>query len=167
MLTPAGVSVCLRYLTDVPAANLFTLSPSSSNPLTVALAALDTYRVTIDRYGYYRMFLKSNILFWRTIGPELWTRLCLIVDSRKNVVQVFSGSKMSIRKMLPLQVSNEQHIWKHVGHPCCCSLTNTDYCAVVLKITPSLSCVSVSNIVHLLFMCVCVCVFSLSGQVSP
>lgn len=135
--------MCLRYLADYPSMSFFTLSPSGRNPVTVGLNGLDTYSVA-GRYSYYGTILKSNILFWRSVGPEVWSRLCLILDGRKNVVQVFSGSKMSIRKMLPFQVSKG-----------CCSLMNTDNCAVGLKITTSLRCVSVTNIVHLLFVCVC------------
>lgn len=113
-LTHAGVSVCLRYLTDNQQASIFTLSPSSGTPLRLAVNGMNKYGLTFDRYSYYRLFLEPNIWFWPNIGPDIWNRVCLTVDTVKNVAQVFSGSSISIRKMLPLQVRTEYHIQKRV-----------------------------------------------------
>uniref|UniRef100_UPI0037E7184F uncharacterized protein n=1 Tax=Semicossyphus pulcher TaxID=241346 RepID=UPI0037E7184F len=95
-----GVSVCLRYLTAYQSNinTLFTLSPST-NPLTLGVNFPNSY--VLPQYGYNYMVLKPYIKFWSNIEPEIWTRVCLTVDTRWNVVQLFSGSNMSIRKILP------------------------------------------------------------------
>lgn len=100
--------MCLRYLTDFIQTNtpkIFTLSPSSSRPLTVS-AARNLYTMTFDRYGYYRLSFTPSIPFWSTV-QDTWTRLCLTVDTKKNVAQVFGGSGISIRKRLPFPVRSE------------------------------------------------------------
>lgn len=103
-LTPAGVSVCLRYLTDGRYSTIFKLSPSNT-PLTLTVTYPDQY--TLSFGGYYSLSLQPNIRFWSHIDPDIWTRVCLTVDTRKNVAQVFSGSSISIRKMLPVKVRAE------------------------------------------------------------
>ncbi|XP_071349652.1 uncharacterized protein [Trachinotus anak] len=98
-----GLSVCLRYLTDYTDNNsptLFTLSPRSSSSLTLRTLANGLYKLSFDRYGYYNMYLKSSIKVLPEVAPDMWTGVCLTVDSMKNVAQVFEGSNMSIRKML-------------------------------------------------------------------
>nr|XP_046240881.1 uncharacterized serine-rich protein C215.13-like [Scatophagus argus] len=99
-----GVSVCLRFLTDYQQSSsptIFTLSPSSRNPLKMAVSVSGVYVLSFDRYEYNRLYLQPNKLFWTHIEPEIWTTVCLTVDSMKNVAQVFSGPRISIRKMLP------------------------------------------------------------------
>ncbi|XP_062271694.1 uncharacterized protein LOC133977527 [Scomber scombrus] len=111
--TTTGVSVCVRYLTDFEQAQyptLFTLSPASRTALRLAVRPTGWYTLSWDRFSYYRLNLKSDNRFWSNIGPELWTRVCLTVDTIKNVAQVFSGSTMSIRKMLPIK-----YVWS--GEP--------------------------------------------------
>lgn len=91
-----GVSVCLRYITDSPSATL-TLSPSHS-PLRLTLS--DTaFQLYTNPYGYYQSFI-PNIKFFPNLYEEIWTRVCITMDSMKPVAQVFRGSNMSIKKML-------------------------------------------------------------------
>ncbi|XP_039649877.1 uncharacterized protein LOC120555264 [Perca fluviatilis] len=107
-----GVSVCLRYLTDYLAdiPKIFTLSPSSRSPLQMGVSSTALYRLSFDRYGYNNQYLQPYKRFWSNIGPDFWTRVCLTVDTVKNVAQVFSGSNMSIRKLLPTK-----YVWS--GEP--------------------------------------------------
>ncbi|XP_042366594.1 uncharacterized protein LOC121960789 isoform X2 [Plectropomus leopardus] len=95
-----SVSVCLRYLVDYTY-SLFTLSPASRNALQVGLSG-GGYQLN-TKYSYQNLYLRPNIKIWSNIGPDFWTRVCFIVDSVNNVAQVFNGSNMSIRKMLPFQ----------------------------------------------------------------
>ncbi|XP_074493869.1 uncharacterized protein LOC141769077 isoform X1 [Sebastes fasciatus] len=94
-----GVSVCLRYLAD-SVYSLFTLSPSSRNPLNLAVSNVGAYTLNV---GGYSQYMKPNVRFWSNVGPDIWTRVCLTMDSVKNVAQVFSGSNISVRKMLPIR----------------------------------------------------------------
>lgn len=97
-----GVSVCLRYLSDY-SNSLFTLSPSSRNPLNLVVSNVGSYTLNLDRYRQYSLYMNPNVRFWSNVGPDIWTRVCLTMDSVKNVAQVFSGSNISIRKMLPIR----------------------------------------------------------------
>ncbi|XP_067442470.1 adhesive plaque matrix protein-like [Thunnus thynnus] len=98
-----GVSVCLRYLIDFETSSrIFTLSPASRNPMFLGVRGSDTYSLYMPSSGYYYWYFKPNIKFQSLIEPEIWTRVCLTVDTN-SVVQVFSGSNMSIRKILPFQ----------------------------------------------------------------
>ncbi|XP_040890563.1 uncharacterized protein LOC121179677 [Toxotes jaculatrix] len=97
-----GVSVCLRYLSDnLDSSNptIFTLSPSSSKPLS--LRVINNFYQLFDRYYYQYLNLQPSVKLWSGVAPDMWTRLCLTIDSLKNVVQLFSGSNMSVRKILP------------------------------------------------------------------
>ncbi|XP_065811296.1 uncharacterized protein [Labrus bergylta] len=98
-----GVSVCLRYLSayQVNIPSLFTVSPST-RPLTLGVNFPNVY-VLPFQYYYSNTYLKPYINFWSNISPEIWTRVCLTVDSVRNVAQVFSGSNMSIRRVLTYQ----------------------------------------------------------------
>ncbi|XP_026204235.1 A-agglutinin anchorage subunit-like [Anabas testudineus] len=94
-----GVSVCLRYITDFAQTSqplIFTLSPSTS-PLKLAVMGGTAYLMS---WSYNTLYLAPNIGLWSNIGPEIWTRVCLTLDTSTNVAQVFSGSNMSIRKIL-------------------------------------------------------------------
>ncbi|XP_026204238.1 uncharacterized protein LOC113154325 [Anabas testudineus] len=94
----AGVSVCLRYITDLQetkSTSIFTLSPSSS-PLQLGVGG--SYWLYTDSYD--PVYLKPSIRIAPHIQPDIWTTVCLVVESRRNVAQVFSGSNMSIRKIL-------------------------------------------------------------------
>lgn len=106
---PAGVSVCLRYITDYQETSfpsIFTLSPSSTS-LQLAVSDGKTYRLSSDTYTFRELYLEPNIRIGSYIDPDIWTRVCLIVDTRRNVAQVFSGPNMSIRKILSNPVRTE------------------------------------------------------------
>ncbi|KAL6112381.1 uncharacterized protein ACO6RY_09151 [Pungitius sinensis] len=104
-----GVSVCLRYLAD-SVSLLFTLSPSRS-PLTFS-GSDSVYGLSFPRYSYNPLYLRPKIPFWANPAPDIWTRVCFTVDSGLQVAQVFSGSNLSIRKMLP---AGENYVWS--GEP--------------------------------------------------
>ncbi|XP_030277429.1 uncharacterized protein LOC115584140 [Sparus aurata] len=107
-----GVSVCLRYLTDfvqISNPRFFKLSPSST-PLQVNIDRLGGCTLNFDPFSYNTMYLTPSIRFWSNIGPDIWSRVCLTLDSMKNVAQVFSGSNISIRKVIP-----NQYVWS--GEP--------------------------------------------------
>ncbi|XP_041804084.1 uncharacterized protein LOC121614328 [Chelmon rostratus] len=108
-----GVSVCLRFLTDYQQTTkptIFKLSPSSGAPLTLGTSYGTQFFLSFDGYSYSYLNLQPNLRFWSNVGQDIWTRVCLTVDSRKKVAQVFSGSSISIRKMLPVQ-----YVWQ--GEP--------------------------------------------------
>ncbi|XP_035857806.1 A-agglutinin anchorage subunit-like [Sander lucioperca] len=107
-----GVSVCLRYLPDYLAdiPTIFTLSPSGRSPLQMGVSSSGLYGLSFDRYGYNYLYLKPYKRFSQNIVTEIWTRVCLTVDTMKNVAQLFSDSSMSIRKMLPTK-----YVWS--GEP--------------------------------------------------
>ncbi|XP_053302525.1 uncharacterized protein LOC128461568 [Pleuronectes platessa] len=102
-----GLSVCLRYLTDYSTTGnppLLKLFPSGSNPVTLGLASYNSlYSLN---WGYYNtQTFRTNVQFWPGGFPQdIWTRVCVTVDGVKNVGQVFSGSNMSIRKILLYQL---------------------------------------------------------------
>lgn len=154
---PAGLSVCLRYLTEGSA--VFTLDPSGRAPLRLEVSGPDQYRVTFDRYRYYSMDMRPHIRFWSDMRPDFWTGFCLSVDTAKNVAQVFRGPNMSIRKILPVQVRTEKLVWYFVtrgGRER--GLSETALHIPSYSVTYSI--IIVSNVIHLLS------VSSTSGQVS-
>lgn len=107
-----GVSVCLRYVTDFDGGmsgsiSLFTLSPST-NPLRLTLSSAGLYSLAFN--GYNSIYLKPSIQIWPSNGQSIWTSVCVTVDSAKNVAQVFSGSNMSPRKLIP-----SKYVWS--GEP--------------------------------------------------
>ncbi|XP_051270034.1 uncharacterized protein LOC127371327 isoform X5 [Dicentrarchus labrax] len=106
-----GVSVCLRYLTDYSQSSsptIFKLSPSGSNTLMLSSSYSGVYTLS---YGYSNyMYFRPNIMLWSNIQPDIWTRVCVTVDTVKRVAQVFNGSTVSIRKLLPYQ-----YVWS--GEP--------------------------------------------------
>ncbi|TDH10008.1 hypothetical protein EPR50_G00093070, partial [Perca flavescens] len=105
-----SVSVCLRYLPDYRADiyTIFTLSPSSGSPLYMGVSPSGSYRLSF--YGYSNLYFQPYKRFSSNIAMEIWTRVCLTVDTVKNVAQVFSDWSMSIRKMLPTK-----YVWS--GEP--------------------------------------------------
>ncbi|KAE8298175.1 hypothetical protein D5F01_LYC02665 [Larimichthys crocea] len=112
VLPTRGVSVCLRYLTDYvqdSTSVIFTLSPTTT-PLRLMSRSGVSYGLSFNSYSYPNLFLQPNIRLWSNIGMDIWTRLCLTVDTAKNVAQVFSGSNMSVRKILPFS-----YVWS--GQP--------------------------------------------------
>ncbi|XP_010755091.3 uncharacterized protein LOC104940234 [Larimichthys crocea] len=112
VLPTRGVSVCLRYLTDYvqdSTSVIFTLSPTTT-PLRLMSRSGVLYGLSFNSYSYPNLFLQPNIRLCPNIGMDIWTRLCLTVDTAKNVAQVFSGSNMSVRKILPFS-----YVWS--GQP--------------------------------------------------
>lgn len=108
--------MCLRFITDYQdtvSPSLFTLSPQTS-PLQLAASGAETYRLSSGSYAFRELYLKPNIRIRSYIDPDIWTRLCLIVDTRRDVAQVFSGPNMSIRKILSNPVRS--HIYETKFH---------------------------------------------------
>ncbi|XP_030585168.1 C-reactive protein-like [Archocentrus centrarchus] len=103
-----GVSVCLRYMTDQSYFQLFTLSPDRS-PLTVGVNP-NSYQLTFDNYNYNYVNLQPLIVFWPNTDSDFWTSMCITVDTRKGVAQLFSGRNMSVRKVL-----SYEYVWS--GEP--------------------------------------------------
>ncbi|CAI5687287.1 unnamed protein product [Oreochromis niloticus] len=103
-----GVSVCLRYMTDTVQPNfpLFTLSPGIS-PLSLQ-GSFDTFMLSY--YDSFSVNLQPIVHLWPDIKQDIWTSVCLTVDTSKSVVQMFSGGYMSPRKVMPYQ-----YVWS--GEP--------------------------------------------------
>lgn len=99
--------MCLRYAIDATEISfnptIFTLIPSGSGWLQLRVSYTDQYQVFIGNYD--PTFLTTEKVLWPTVEHSLWTRICLTVDSRKNLVQMFNGGKISIQKFLPGSVS--------------------------------------------------------------
>ncbi|KAJ0050229.1 hypothetical protein NL108_014302 [Boleophthalmus pectinirostris] len=92
-----GVTVCLRFLTDLNGLDLFKLSPRS--PLTVSWRNPSTYTLSWNYYS--SVTLRVMISLWSSVRTQPWTSVCVVLDSFKNIVQVFQGGSMSIRKIPP------------------------------------------------------------------
>lgn len=103
-LSTTGFSVCLRYLTDYltnPA--LLKLYLTGFYPMTLGASSGFSYSLAND-YSYSSLSFRPSIRFWHEVfAQDIWTRVCVTVDRVKKVAQVFSGSNMSIRKILPSQ----------------------------------------------------------------
>lgn len=99
--------MCVRYLTDylqTQYPTIFTLSPRSDSSLTLKGDKTGVFQLSWDRFGSNSLWFSPSIRFWPNVGADIWNRVCVTVDTRVNEAQVFSGSNMSIRKMLPAQV---------------------------------------------------------------
>lgn len=93
----AGVTVCLRFVKDYAGgSSIFQLDPGYQQSFTVRYRGPE-YLLSVDRIN---VLLNPNLEIWTNIYPEIWTRVCLVVDSMKKVVQAFSGSYMSARKLV-------------------------------------------------------------------
>ncbi|XP_004548858.2 jeltraxin [Maylandia zebra] len=103
-----SVSVCLRYMTDAvqPTFPLFTLSPDTSS-LSLQ-RSFDTFMLSY--YDSFSVDLQPIVHLWPDIKQDIWTSVCLTVDTSKSVVQMFSGGYMSPRKVMPYQ-----YVWS--GEP--------------------------------------------------
>ncbi|XP_005938931.1 jeltraxin isoform X1 [Haplochromis burtoni] len=103
-----SVSVCLRYMTDAvqPTFPLFTLSPDTSS-LSLQ-RSFDTFMLSC--YDSFSVDLQPIVHLWPDIKQDIWTSVCLTVDTSKSVVQMFSGGYMSPRKVMPYQ-----YVWS--GEP--------------------------------------------------
>ncbi|XP_072296092.1 uncharacterized protein [Eucyclogobius newberryi] len=90
-----GVSVCLRFMTDSSSFNLFKLAPRS--PLTLSLSSPSFFSLSRDYYSQVSLY--PRISLWSSVRTQPWTSVCVVLDSLKNVVQLFQGGSMSIRKI--------------------------------------------------------------------
>lgn len=101
-----GVSVCLRFIrvNSYSTPTLFTLSPNTS-PLALRLDRLPQFVLSCDKWGRTNIGLQPDIKLWSKIQPEIWTRVCVTVDTERSVAQVFSGSNMSVRSFFSAWVS--------------------------------------------------------------
>eukprot|EP00066_Takifugu_rubripes_P022657 XP_011611923.1 PREDICTED: C-reactive protein-like [Takifugu rubripes] len=99
--TIKGLSVCLRYTIDYRQPRygptyLFTFGPSRT--LRLRFVGNNQYILLLNGYSLY---LNTDLFLWPNTEQTLWTKICLKIDSGKNVVQMFSGRQASIRKILP------------------------------------------------------------------
>lgn len=104
LLTPAGLSVCLRYTIDSRQPRngmsyLFTFGPSRA--LRLSFEGNNQYILFLNGDSLY---LNTDLFLWPNTEQTPWTKICLKIDSSKNVVQMFSGRQASIRKILPFSV---------------------------------------------------------------
>ncbi|XP_072296100.1 uncharacterized protein [Eucyclogobius newberryi] len=90
-----SVSVCLRFMTDSSSFNLFKLAPRS--PLTLSLSSPSFFSLSRDYYSQVSLY--PRISLWSSVRTQPWTSVCVVLDSLKNVVQLFQGGSMSIRKI--------------------------------------------------------------------
>lgn len=96
--------MCLRYTIDYrqPRAGvsyLFTFGPSRA--LRLRFEGNNQYILLLN--GYY-LYLNTDLFLLPNTEQTPWTKICLKIDSGKNVVQMFSGRQASIRKILPFSV---------------------------------------------------------------
>lgn len=91
----AGVSVCLRFTADDGPITLFQLARRS--PLTFTWSNPRYYL----RSYYSDVYLSPRLNLWSPVRTQPWTSVCVVLDSFRNVVQVFQGGSMSVRKILP------------------------------------------------------------------
>lgn len=94
-----GVSVCLRFMTESSSFTLFKLAPRS--PLSFTWG---NPWCTLTWNYYYQVSLNPRLSFWSSVRTQPWTSVCVVLDSYKNVAQVFQGGAMSIRKILPTRM---------------------------------------------------------------
>ncbi|CAL1614257.1 unnamed protein product [Knipowitschia caucasica] len=101
--TPSNsVSVCLRFMAD-SYGNLFKLALRS--PLTLIMNGPQGYALTSDTYPYYsHVILVPRIPLRSFTQTQPWTSVCVVLDSVRNVVQLFQGGLMSIRKIPPSRI---------------------------------------------------------------
>uniref|UniRef100_A0A1A8LR93 Pentraxin (PTX) domain-containing protein n=1 Tax=Nothobranchius pienaari TaxID=704102 RepID=A0A1A8LR93_9TELE len=97
--TTRGVSVCLRYISDFDKFSSFTLSPSSNSLRLYS----NGEGFTLTFYGYNNIYLYPRIRLWSDSRQNMWTSICVTVDTVKKVAQMFRNSDMSPRKLLPTQ----------------------------------------------------------------
>ncbi|XP_027134709.1 uncharacterized protein LOC113745815 [Larimichthys crocea] len=119
--TPSpGISVCVSLLIkDEPKeTNLRIFNVSSSRSfLILEYNAPGRYNLHIggrntwgSGYIYTNLLFKPHISCLSNVRMDNWTRLCLTVDTVKNVAQVSSGSKISFSRILP-----NRYVWS--GEP--------------------------------------------------
>ncbi|XP_054639684.1 uncharacterized protein LOC129185977 isoform X2 [Dunckerocampus dactyliophorus] len=102
-----GVTVCLRYMLDLRWSSpvIFTLSPSSQAAMTLAVHYDGQHELRWSRLRYRSVYLSPSISMWPNVLPDIWSRVCITVDTLKSVVQLFSGANMSVRKMIPFKMA--------------------------------------------------------------
>jgi len=106
--TNLGVSVCLRYIAENRQQTIFTLSPSSrglDNQLKFDISSSASVLSYQKSSLPYILNFMSYRAFWdNESSTKLWTSVCVVVDTRKGVAQVFNGKTASVRK-------RTQYIW--------------------------------------------------------
>nr|XP_057911579.1 C-reactive protein-like [Doryrhamphus excisus] len=107
-----GVTVCLRYLLDLRWSSpfIFTLSPSGQSAMKLGVHFDGQFELRWNRPEYQSVYLTPSIRIWPDIPPDIWSRVCITMDTLKSVVQLFSGGNMSVRKMIPFK-----YVWS--GEP--------------------------------------------------
>lgn len=93
---PRGVTVCLRYLAD-QSLTLFKLG--TDTPLTLSGSSMSWYTLSWSYYSQYQVSMKPIVPIWISVNSVPWASVCVIIDLYKNVVQIFEGGFMSVRKM--------------------------------------------------------------------
>ncbi|XP_029902356.1 uncharacterized protein LOC115355639 [Myripristis murdjan] len=104
-----GVSVCLRYFAELSDyQRVFALSPSSRSHLELSggRSYVLAFGGSYSPQNWFqsqrnRLSFSSFKPLWSRITPDFWTRVCVTVDTRRGVAQVFKNGFISIRKRLP------------------------------------------------------------------
>uniref|UniRef100_A0A667XCJ4 Uncharacterized protein n=1 Tax=Myripristis murdjan TaxID=586833 RepID=A0A667XCJ4_9TELE len=81
-----------------------TASPSRVSVCLHVFAELSDYQRVFALSPYVlanRLSFSSFRPLWSHITPDFWTRVCVTVDTRRGVAQVFKNGFISIRKRLP------------------------------------------------------------------
>ncbi|KAG7494037.1 hypothetical protein JOB18_021704 [Solea senegalensis] len=100
-----GWSLCLRYLSDTQSHKILTICPSCYNSVILSAASKTLFRLSNGYGSGSSSNFEPNINFMSASELDIWTKVCVTVDNVKSVAQLFSGSNMSIRKMLRLKCS--------------------------------------------------------------
>nr|XP_061833677.1 C-reactive protein-like [Nerophis lumbriciformis] len=100
---PRGVSVCVRYLMgeQTSSSSIFQLSPSSQAVMRLTTDNQGSYRLNWEKLTYQSVRLDPRIKMWSNVQPDIWTRVCVTVDTLRGVAQLFSDSNMSVRAIIP------------------------------------------------------------------
>lgn len=87
--------------------NLFTLNPDTYDALSFRF---DNQMYTLSNIYYYyyyyynQVYLKPIFPLWSSIETQPWTSVCMVLDLNTNVIQVFEGGSVSVRKISSLTV---------------------------------------------------------------
>ncbi|XP_061747685.1 uncharacterized protein LOC133545936 isoform X3 [Nerophis ophidion] len=99
-----GVSVCVRYMAVQQRSSfVWTLSPSSRGAMTLATNTEGSYLLRWQNLQYQSVHLDPKIKIWPDVTPDIWTRVCVTVDTLRSVAQIFRDADMSVRTILPLK----------------------------------------------------------------
>lgn len=111
--TVTGVSVCLRYITDPRQQTIFTLSPNSrtNNQLKFESSSSASQLVFQKSSIQNTLNFLSYRAFWdNESSTKLWTSVCVVVDTKRGVAQVFNGKNASVRKRIEYTWEGEQSL---------------------------------------------------------